>query len=109
MISTVSKQLEMKAKIQSWINSLRTENYAESGLVGFTVTTGVQMIQGPFKEFPSEMLDVRSNNYYKVLSKTVCMYLEYVSIYSAKKITYEVWQLNTPSVRYEQSVAWIVS
>lgn len=52
MISTVSKQLEMQAKIQSRVNSLRTENYAVSGGVGFTVTTGVQMVQGPFKEFP---------------------------------------------------------
>jgi hypothetical protein len=74
MISTVRKQLEMQAKMQSRIQSLRTENYAVSGVVGFIVTTGVQMVQSPFKEFPSEMLSVLSINYCKILSKNVCVY-----------------------------------
>jgi len=57
MISTVRKQLETQAKNAITEKSLRTENYAVSGVVGFIVTTGVQMVQSPFKEFPSEMLN----------------------------------------------------
>jgi hypothetical protein len=111
MISTVRKQLDMQAKMQSWIQSLRKENYVVSGVVGSIVTTGVQIVQSPFKEFPSEMLSVRSKNYCKILSKNACVYLEYVSITrnSTRMTTYEVWQLNAPSVYYEQSMALIVS
>jgi hypothetical protein len=76
MISTVRKQLEMQVKMQSRMKSLRTKNYAVSGVVGFIVTTGVQMVQSPFKEFPSEMLKVRLKIYCKIFSKNVCVNLE---------------------------------
>jgi hypothetical protein len=76
--------------MQSRTKSLRTENYAVSVVAGFIVTTGVQMVQSPFNEFPSEMISVRSKIYCKILSKNVCVYLEYVSINSARKTTYEV-------------------
>jgi len=79
----------MQAKMQSGIKSLRTENNAVSGVVGSIVTTGVQMVQSPFKELPSEMLRVRLKIYCKILSKNICVNLEYVSINSAKKTTYK--------------------
>jgi hypothetical protein len=41
MISTVGKQLEMQAKMQSRIKRLGTENDAVSWVAGFIVTNGV--------------------------------------------------------------------
>jgi len=80
----------MQAKMQSRIKCLRTENYAVSGVAGLIVTTGVQVVRSLFKEFPLEMLSVRSKIYCKILCKNVCVYLEYFSINSARKTTYEV-------------------
>jgi len=80
----------MQTKMQSRIKSLGTKNNVVSGVAGFIVTTGVQMVQSLFKEFPLEILSVRSKIYCKILSKTARMYLEYVPINSARKTTYEV-------------------
>ena len=54
------------------------------------MTTGVQTVQSPFKDLPTEMLGVRSKNYCKILSTNVGVYSEYVTIKLARKTTHEV-------------------